>query len=53
MKILLKNAGLSEDTTLHALRHTAATLMFEGNTHPKVVNEQLGHRSVSIALDLY
>lgn len=53
LKILLKNAGLSEDTTLHDLRHTAATLMFEGNTHPKVVSEQLGHSSVSITLDLY
>jgi len=38
--------------TFHALRHTAATLLSEGE-HPKVVQELLGHAQVSITLDRY
>jgi integrase len=37
----------------HDLRHTAATLMFQMGVHPKVVQEQLGHSSISTTLDLY
>lgn len=38
---------------LHDLRHTAATLMLRAGTHPKVVQERLGHASIAITLDLY
>lgn len=37
----------------HDVRHTAATLMLAAGIHPKVVQERLGHSSVSITLDLY
>ncbi len=37
----------------HDLRHTAATLMFKQGVHPKVVQERLGHSSISLTLDTY
>jgi integrase len=37
----------------HDLRHTAATLMLRAGTHPKVVQERLGHASIAMTLDLY
>ena len=39
--------------TLHALRHTFATLAMEANVHPKIVSEMLGHASIQTTLDLY
>lgn len=38
---------------LHDLRHTAATLMLRAGIHPKVVQERLGHASITMTLDLY
>jgi integrase len=37
----------------HDLRHTAATLMLAEGVHPKIVQERLGHASITITLDLY
>lgn len=37
----------------HDLRHTHATLLLAAGVHPKVVQERLGHSSISITLDLY
>jgi len=37
----------------HDLRHTAATLMLQRGIHPKVVQERLGHSSISLTLDTY
>jgi integrase len=37
----------------HDLRHTSATLALAAGVHPKVVQERLGHASISITLDLY
>ena len=37
----------------HALRHTFATRCFEAGIDAKVVQEYLGHYSISITLDLY
>lgn len=37
----------------HDLRHTAATLQLLQGTHPKVVQERLGHATISITLDTY
>ncbi len=37
---------------VHDLRHTAATLQLEWGSHP-VVQEMLGHSTISIILDLY
>jgi integrase len=35
------------------LRHTHATLALQAGIHPKVVQERLGHSSISVTLDLY
>jgi integrase len=52
-KRLLKRAGLPEKTRLHDLRHTCATLLLSKSTHPKIVQELLGHATISITLDTY
>ena len=52
-KALLAKAGLPKDITIHALRHTYATLLLEAGEHPKVVQELLGHSSVVVTLDTY
>ena len=37
----------------HDLRHTHATLLLAQNIHPKIVQERLGHSTISITLDTY
>jgi len=37
----------------HDLRHTCASLLLSTGTHPKVVQELLGHSSVKITMDIY
>ena len=39
--------------TLHKLRHSHASHMLAANVHPKIVQERLGHSSISITLDIY
>jgi integrase len=51
-KPLLKRAELP-DIRLHDLRHTCATLMLCENVHFKLVQELLGHATISITLDTY
>jgi integrase len=51
-KPFLDGAGLP-DTRFHNLRHTCTTLMLCGKIHPKVVQELLGHTSVTVTLDTY
>jgi integrase len=38
---------------LHDLRHTCATLMLAAGVHAKVVQERLGHATISQTLDIY
>jgi integrase len=38
---------------LHILRHSHATQMLAANIHPKVVQERLGHASITTTMDLY
>lgn len=38
---------------VHDLRHTAASYLLSLGTHPKVVQELLGHSSVTLTLDTY
>src|SRR5215213_1377877 len=52
-KPLLKRTGLPLDTRFHDLRHTCATLLLTKGVHPKIVQELLGHSSISITLDTY
>ena len=49
---LLRNAGLPH-VRFHDLRHTCATLLLGKGTHPKFVQELLGHATVAITLDTY
>ena len=45
-------AGLG-GVRLHDTRHTHATLMLRQGVHPKVVQERLGHSTISVTLDTY
>lgn len=49
---LLQAAGLPK-VRLHDLRHTHASLLLARGVHPKVVQERLGHSSITMTLDLY
>ena len=49
---LVKRAGL-EGIRFHDARHTHASLMLKQGAHPKVVQERLGHATISTTLDLY
>ena len=51
-KALLKSAELP-NIRFHDLRHSAATILFVMGVHPKVVQELLGHSSISITMDTY
>lgn len=47
-----KAAGLPH-ITLHQLRHSYTTLLFNKNVPPEVIKEQLGHTSIQVTLDIY
>ena len=49
---LLKRAGLPQ-IRIHDLRHTAATLMVGRGVHPKIVQEMLGHSTITQTMDTY
>jgi len=40
-------------TRLHDARHTHASLMLKQGTHPKIVQERLGHSTIAVTLDTY
>jgi integrase len=52
LKKLLKKAGLP-DIRFHDLRHSAATLLLGEGVHPKIVQELLGHSTISMTMDVY
>ena len=52
-KTLLEQAGLPRDISIHSLRHTYATILLKEGEHPKVVQELLGHSSITTTLDVY
>jgi integrase len=49
---LLKKAGLPK-IDFHDLRHSAATILLVMGVHPKIVQELLGHSTISMTLDTY
>lgn len=49
---LIKKSGVRK-IRFHDLRHTCASLLLSLGIHPKVVQEQLGHSSISMTLDTY
>lgn len=52
-KRLADEAGVPVLGPHDAARHTWATLALSSGVHPKVVQERLGHSSISITLDRY
>lgn len=48
----LRKAGLAS-MRFHDLRHTYASLLIAQGEHPKLIQEQLGHASITITLDRY
>ena len=52
-KRLLVKAGLPTDTHIHALRHSAITLLLSRGIPVKVVSEMAGHADVSITIAVY
>jgi len=51
--IALKKAGLPSKYTIHTLRHTFATINLRNGIPAKIVQEMLGHSTISTTLDLY
>jgi integrase len=49
---LIRRIGL-EKIRLHDARHTHASLLLKAGIHPKIVQERLGHATISTTLDLY
>src|SRR5262249_56601458 len=45
--------GISRRFRLHDLRHTAASLMIQAGYPPKMLQEIMGHASITTTLDLY
>ena len=46
-------AGVSTRFRIHDLRHTAASLMIQAGYPPKMLQEIMGHASITTTLDLY
>ena len=51
-RTITRKAGV-EGIRLHDARHTHASFMLKAGTHPKIVQERLGHASIRITLDTY
>lgn len=48
----LRHAGLPH-IRVHDLRHTTASILLEAGTHPKIVQDLLGHSTIRLTLDTY
>lgn len=51
-KRIVKKTGVRY-IRFHDLRHTCASLLLSAGTHPKIVQEMLGHASIKVTLDTY
>lgn len=49
---IAQSVGL-KGVRLHDLRHAHATILLQLGVHPKIVQERLGHSSISTTLDIY
>jgi len=50
---LLRAFDLPSELTCHDLRHSCASILLAQGVHPKVVQELLGHSSITVTLDIY
>jgi len=48
----LRRAGL-RTIRFHDLRHTYASLLIERGEHPKYIQNQMGHSSINVTMDVY
>ena len=48
----LKQAGIRQ-VRFHDLRHTYASQLIRKGAHPKYIQEQMGHSSIQVTLDIY
>lgn len=48
----MRKAGIPK-VRFHDLRHTHATQLLASGVHPKIVQERLGHSTITLTLDLY
>jgi len=39
--------------SVHSLRHTHASLLFEAGIEPKTISDRLGHSNIQTTLDMY
>lgn len=49
----IRDEGLKGELSLHSLRHTYATRCIEGGMPPKILQNLLGHKDISVTLDTY
>jgi integrase len=52
-KRLLDRAGIKRPARFHDLRHTCATLLIKKNINPKIIQELLGHSTITTTLNTY
>jgi integrase len=52
LTLALRRAGLPH-VRVHDLRHTTASVLLEAGTHPKIVQDLLGHSTIRLTLDTY
>lgn len=52
-KVILRKAGLDTSVKFHDLRHTHATLLLQQGINPKIVQERLGHSTITLTMDTY
>ena len=53
MKWIAKVHPTLPRVTIKGLRHTHATLLLELGEHPKVVQERLGHSTITTTMNIY
>lgn len=50
---MLGAAGISNQFTIHCMRHTHATLLLKAGVNVTVVSKRLGHSSTTVTLNIY
>jgi len=53
VKAAAERAGQSRSLRTYDLRHTYASLLIAAGAHPKVVQERLGHKTITMTFDVY